>query len=322
MVESSKKIIEWSLKYSDELFLQVEYYTGLRSFFPDLFDIGIFIKIHNQTYYGRGSDENEEVAYCKALSEAIERSILAIYNLKNSNGLAVHPDLDIAIKNAQDELVERDAFFCHYFLNKGFHEVKIFNPKINLATSHSNFKVKFYELCSSSDSVGILCSLNGKDFTKPFGNIMGTAYGKSLDDVAGKALIEALRAFTFFNTSLVSLSISEQEFFKIQDIDFSHHGKLALDLNYSEKFEIFLDNCKTSIDCSYPREIFNDIVLDPLLFPIPNVPLFFVKSSSDFLQNIFTGPTNSEEINWSRLNQLGHGLVNMSNINLRPHPFD
>lgn len=321
-MENSKKIIEWSLKYSDELFLQVEYYTGLKVFFKDLFDVGIFIKIYNKTYYGRGSDENEEVAYCKALSEAIERSILAIYNLKNSNGLAVHPDLNIAIKNAQNELVERDAFLCHYFLNQGFDEVKINNPKINLAISHLNFKVKFYELCRSKNSVGILCSFNGKDFIKPFGNIMGTACGEDLDEVAEKALVEALRTFTFFNISAAPFSISEQEFFNTEDIDFSHHGKLSLDLIYSEKFELFLNNFKTSIDCSYSKEIFKDIVLDPLLFPFPNVPLFFVKSSSDYLQNIFTGPTTAEEINWVRLNQLGRGIVNISNINLTPHPFD
>lgn len=322
MVENSKKIIDWSLKYSEELFLQVEYYTGLKVFLRDVFDIGILIKINNQTYYGRGSDENEEVAYCKALSEAVERSILTIYKLKNSNGLAIHPDLNTAIKNAQNELVERDAFFCHYFLNQGFYEVSVCDASINLAVSQSSFKVKFYELCRSDSEVGILCSLNGKNFTKPFGNIMGTAYGDNLDKVAKKALIEALRMFTFFNTNLSSISITEQEFLKLQEVDFSHHGKLALDLSYSEKFECLLDNFKTSINSNYSNEIFKNSILDTQLFPIPEIPLFFVKSSSEFLQDIFTGPTTFEEINWMRLNQLSKGVVNMSNVNLTPHPFD
>lgn len=322
MVENSKKIIDWSLEHSEELFLQVEYYTGLKIFFPSLFDIGIFIKINEKTYYGRGSDENEEIAYCKALSEAIERSVLEIYKLENSNGLAVHPDLNIAISNAQDEIIERDAFFCHYFLNRGFFEIKISNSKIKLENCNSLFKLSFYELCKSDNSIGVLCSLNGKEFAKPFGNILGTAYGRDLNNVAEKALVEALRMFTFFNKNSNSFSISEQDFLNLKDFTFSHHGKLALDLRYSEKLESFFSNNKMLMNSSYSKEIFKNTILNPSLFPIPNIPLFFVKSSSDFLQDIFTGPTVKEEINWNRLNQLGGGVVNMSNINLVPHPFD
>lgn len=322
MVENSKKIIEWSLKYSEELSLQVEYYTGLKNYFPSLFDIGIFIKINGNTYYGRGSDDVEENAYCKALSEAIERSLLAIYNLESSNGLALHPNLNIAIRNAQDEIIERDAFFCHYLLNKGFFELKILDERIKSAICSTPFKVRFYELCKDKNSIGVLCSLNGKNFTKPFGNIMGTAYGRELNSVAEKALIEALRMFTFFNKNSESLPITEQDFLNLKDIQFSHHGKLALDLNYSEKIERFFSSNKMSINSSYSEDIFKNTILNPLLFPIPDVPLFFVKSSSDFLQDIFTGITNEKSINWNRLNQLTQMGIDMSNINLTPHPFD
>lgn len=322
MVENSKKIIDWSLKYCEELFLQVEYYTGLKAFFPSLFDIGILIKINDQTYYGRGSDENEEVAYCKALSEAIERSILEIYKLENSNGLAIHPDLNTAISNAQDELIERDAFFCHYFLNRGFFEIEISSSKIKFENFNSLFKVSFYELCKSDNSIGVVCSLNGKGVAKPFGNIMGTAYGYDLNGVAEKALIEALRMFVFFYKSTNSISMSEHEFCNLKSFSFSHHGKLAIDLDYSEKLEHLFKHEQMSINSSYSKEIFKNTILNSALFPIPEVPLFFVKSRSDFLQDIFTGLTVKEEINWNRLNQLGNGIMNMSNINLTPHPFD
>lgn len=322
MVEDSKKIIDWSLKYSEELSLQVEYYTGLKSFIPDLFDIGILIKVNEKTYYGRGSDTNEETAYCKALSEAIERSILSIYNLKNTNGLAIHPNFRIAAKNAKDELIERDAFFCHYLLDKGFHQIKITSKKINEAVSLVNCKVTFYELCQSDGSIGILCSINGKEYVKPFGNILGTAYGQGIEEVAEKALIEALRMFIFFCSSSTKLPMSEQEFLSVQDVDFSHHGKLALDLNYSKEFEIFLNNCKISMNSNFPDEIFQTTVLDQSLFPIPEIPLFFVNVKSELLQNIYTGPTIEKEINWFRLSQVNGKSMSISTINLRPHPFD
>ena len=123
-MENTQKIIDWSIKYSEQLHLKAEYYTSIKKFMPDHFDIGVSIVVNDKKYAGRGTDKIEEIAYLKALSESIERSLLPIFNIENSNGLAVHHSLDQAKLNARNELIERDAFFCRYLLKSGMKKIQ------------------------------------------------------------------------------------------------------------------------------------------------------------------------------------------------------
>ena len=82
MVENTQKIIDWSIKYSEQLHLKAEYYTSIKKFMPDHFDIGVSIVVNDKKYAGRGTDKIEEIAYLKALSESVERSLLPIFNRK------------------------------------------------------------------------------------------------------------------------------------------------------------------------------------------------------------------------------------------------
>lgn len=73
------------------------------------------INFDGRVYFGLGHSSNGRLAHAIAAAEALERVGMASLKLKNSNGCAVHLDEARAKRGALSELVERDAFLCHYY---------------------------------------------------------------------------------------------------------------------------------------------------------------------------------------------------------------
>ncbi|MBC7428170.1 MAG: hypothetical protein H7336_06135 [Bacteriovorax sp.] len=321
-MEDTKKIINWSLENADLLSLKVEYYTGLRKIFPHIFDIGIFIEVEGKVSHGRGTDDFEEVAYAKALSEALERASINYFNIKNTNGLAVHFDIDSAKKNGREELLERDAFLCHFLLGKGFIERNPFNNKFNFEhLSNQNISIKFFEMCRYQDGVGILCIANGESFKRPFGNIFGSAFGDNEEIVFKKAYIEVLRLVMHIKDKEI-VSINLAKFKELEKYNFSDHGKLSLDLEYSKKINSFINENVLDMTKEVQSEDFQYEILDLSLIPLPNLPLHIVWTRNFKLQNLFTGKSEETKINMKRLSQVSNCVIEFKNINSFPHPFD
>jgi hypothetical protein len=321
MVENSQKIIDWSIEHSKEMSLKAEYYTGLKLYAPNLFDIGISISVNNKIYYGRGSDIVEEVAYCKALSEAIERAALKIYDIENTNGLAVHPVLDDAKNNAKNELIERDAFLCHYLLKKGFDILDFEFKEVELFLK-DNININFYELCNYSNNTGVMCVASGINHQAPFGLVIGSAFGDSILDCGYKALIEVMRGVAYILETPKRSSLNETEFNELTEISFKHHGELALNVEYCKNFLTLINSNKLRIDNNVPKDSFEFEELSNDLFPIANMPLYIVRCKNKKIQNLYSGHTEPSKINLQRLSEVNMANVLFNDVNLTPHPFD
>jgi hypothetical protein len=320
-VENSEKIIQWTLYNSSYLKLRVEYYSEVKVYSSSLFDIGLYITINQKEYFGRGTDSNEEIAYCKAFSEAVERSSLAIFNIKNTNGLAAHPILEEAQKNARNEVLERDAFFCAFLLKRGFKPYRSNLIKRCIYFIDQKIEINFYEMCRYKNEVGILCVASGKDYIVPFGSISGSAFGASESLVAEKALLEVVRVLTniCFTKEVKSLTITDFE--KIEDVGFRDHGKLALDIEYAKKMHEILNYPYLDIRNAWESH-FSYESFDMKKFPLPDIPLFVVQATNNQLQNVFVGQTKEMQLNLVRLKEVSGNMDSLFEINLLPHPFD
>jgi hypothetical protein len=322
-VENTQKIIDWSIKYSEQLHLKAEYYTSIKKVMPDHFDIGVSIVVNDKKYAGRGTDKIEEIAYLKALSESIERSLLPIFNIENSNGLAVHHSLDQAKLNARNELIERDAFFCRYLLKSGMKKIQFEITEAEKYFKNENIDISYYEMCHYQDGYGVLCVADGVSHKRPFGLVMGTSFRSEVEVAKNQAFNEALRTVLSTVAKKESESISIEEFSKMNDdqINFRDHGRLSLNLEYSKYFKDLLNNEIIALKDNIDHDDFSYEVLDNALIPIPELPLLAVRANHPKLQQLYTGVTLAEKVNLNRLKQIFEE-VNFKSINLIPHPFD
>jgi hypothetical protein len=82
---------------------------------------------------GRGVDPDPELAIIKSVIEAIERCIYLEKAQPGStgNGWAVHLKESLAKLKALSELLERDAFFCHFITEQPFEEMADHGYDIN-----------------------------------------------------------------------------------------------------------------------------------------------------------------------------------------------
>lgn len=324
-MDDSQKVIDWSLRNRNKLGLKVEYYEGLRTYFPKIFDIGVFIDVSGKKSFGRGTDFNERVAYCKAFSEAIERSFLEIYNIKNSNGLAAHYKIENACQNAKQELIERDAFLCAFLIGKGFQKIRSLKKLERIVDGFANvgIEVQFYRLCTYDIGSCILVSANGRYHSTPFGFILGSAFEVNEEQASYKAFIEVIRNLDHLVRSKDNDSINLENFMNLKNHSFSDHGKLAKNLEYALKLEsLFAQSQSGFIIKVPPKNTFEYRLLDSSAFPIDGLPLNVFQCASISVQNLYEGPTLSSSLNMNRLIEiLGKPLVE-GNLTTFPHPFD
>jgi len=324
-VANSQEIVNWSLLHQRQLSLKVEYYTGLQTYFPELYDIGIFIEINGDKNWGRGTDSDEKVAYCKALSEAVERSCLKIFDIKNSNGLAVHPDRYEACRIAKSEVLERDAFMCGFLLGNTFKQAEVPSQWKNIVSSFRliGIEIKIFEMCSYENGSGYLALAEGYKSKKPFGYIMGSSFAESSEVSKNKALIEVLRNLDHVVRVGDVDSISIEDFNLKNSFNFHDHGLLAKNLDYAFSIRNIFDSSKCQVIT--PPAVDDDFKyqsFDPSRFPVPELPLYMVQCSNSNLQNLYDGPTTEDKVNLLRLSSVAGSTLSFSSLNLIPHPFD
>ena len=81
------------------------------------------LEFRGRKLFGLGHDPQRPMGYIIAASEVFERVAMIASGLLNSNGCAVHLDVHRSRENALLELIERDAFLCHYYTRHPGHEL-------------------------------------------------------------------------------------------------------------------------------------------------------------------------------------------------------
>lgn len=206
---NQKTLTDWILKNQNHLDLRIKDCTWIRKVFPGWFDIDLSIKVNGETFFGRGSAPDPDLALSKAFCEAVERNVCASHGT-SSTGVAGHVIPMEAQENARLELYERK------FLADAFEKGEIglsvadYQPMRN-RYSGLGIEVNLYEV-ASIDSVRVfMCLANGEKFRLPFGGILGLGSSKSRDHAIQKALIECLRNLESHIETPTS-SITKEEF--------------------------------------------------------------------------------------------------------------
>lgn len=188
---NQKTLTDWILRNQNPLDLRIRECTWIRKVFPGWYDIDLSIKVSGETFFGRGSAPDPDIALSKAFCEAVERSVCASLRI-SSTGVAGHIVQVKAQESARLELYERK------FLADAFEKEEIglsVADYQSLRTRYSSLgiKVDLYEVASLSSVRVFMCLANGENFRIPFGGILGLGSSDNRDHAIQKALIECFR---------------------------------------------------------------------------------------------------------------------------------
>jgi hypothetical protein len=256
---------------------------------------------------GFGTAFGKVQAFLCSLGEAIER----FYFLKQSkysttNGFASHTILDLAIENGKRELIERDAFLCHFHTQR-----KIRDITSDLVSSN----VDFQSLMKKVSAAGLNARfglLRDEDFFCVIANIhpvrsggiIGLSCSSSLKKAAHKALLES-----FINSNIsASISSLNLEDFLALDEKESHqpvsHLKLGIgsDIN-SRLLQQFSKKIRIK-NPSLHHDHFHIEEFDAHK-SLVECPFFVVKVSNPKLQDLYFG--KNIELNLQRLREFSGG---------------
>jgi hypothetical protein len=336
-------ISSWVLTHRKELNLRVTVLRWPQTLDLELHDLHVQITWEGHIYLGRGSGSSQEEAFDKAVTEAMERTMLRSLGVKTSNGVACHLDQKLAEDSAKAELIERDLFLCHFFTQTPFRpffekklrsifldfsiELPIFN-KSKKYFSRKNIPLVIYD-CGFSDHLHtVLVCAFGKNYKNPFGFVFGSACKKNLKQAIESATIECLRHLVSVIQEPSLETLSEEKFLEKSSWDFHDHGSLGLNLSYFKKIEHLFPLSITGREGEEdPTE---ELVLSSSLKQIysisytqsciPKTPFFITKAQSPQLQELFLGPSNSNQWNISRLKEFSQ--KSEETFLCIPHPFN
>lgn len=298
---------EWLITYSAEINLSFHKRVWLRT--PPGLPPFIFqadITYNGKSLFGLGNSHSSKAGHIIAAAEVLERVGMIHLGLRNSNGCAVHTTLDKARAGAKNELLERDAFLCHFHSQTPVSELP---PECHGRLEEIKFYTKAYGwdfdagiLQMADGSPCVLVGVNGLSLPRPQGLFLGLGTGADYLSSLEKALPECLR---FFDTQIRELnsikSITLEEFKSLSKKGVSEHTRLGLDPEYGSKVWniLFANKSKTPKSQNYTYDIaYQDLELKEILV---ECPLIFTHASSKQLNNLSFGEYWKEGINEERI---------------------
>jgi hypothetical protein len=243
----STGINKWVLKNARSAGISIEHATWTREVLPEITDILVSIQYNGESIHGWGADRQEELALTKAFAEATERVVVHEQKMTNSNGLAAHTDPTLACELAVNELQERDLFLCHYLTRTPF--VRIFSPENKYPELEAwlvmgGIKQNFFHLGNQ----GIVYLLDGRSAQIPFGFIISISRKNSAAEATDSAVISASRtAHRLYSKHRTLQTLTLNEFRKIKHPSFSHHGELALDVDFANQIAYLFEGAGHTI---------------------------------------------------------------------------
>ena len=162
------------------------------------------------------------------------------YRGKVTNGCAFHVDLDMAITNAQNEILERH--YVMLFTLGYWNQEKITKPnypqeiiKTVEILESKGIQFDFCLLQSSHSSSVILCQANGLKADRPFGLIFGSSCNSTQDQSLIKSFKEVLiNIVAYLNNNLQS--ITYDNFLVLKNHTPFNHLELYLDLDFAQEY--------------------------------------------------------------------------------------
>ena len=284
------------------------------------------VSIGGRKFTGTGIARDTDLAVVKATVEAIERWITTVNELPNSSGLAGHDSIAQASINARNELVERDAFFCHYLTNTPFLQMLpsdlaknalIDWQRLSSQATDEGVELRLARMVVPTGIHGIVCFAFGARAKNPFGVIAGLGCAENFDDAVLKAILECLGNTTAQIDGVQHGPISRRNFGEIPNPGVMEHMRLGLS---SESTEVIRNLLRPSETAAKPLNM-SQIELVPLMPPenFQGCPLVFVHARAGAAQSAFFGHLQPNFLNIDRLGMFAGKQLKMNDIQSHPH---
>jgi hypothetical protein len=184
-------IAGWLLAKRDQFDVRIREYPWPARFGLSLSEFEIELSWKGQVFVGRGADPSEDIALEKAAAEAIERAICRHHNIKTT-GVAVHTNLQVAIRNARLEYIERTIFWSHLDKNIPFSFAEAKEVRIDrLDTSSARAAFYFMSPVLLLNSLICIIEYGLKSF-------LGMATSQSHSESVTRSFVEASRNLAAF----------------------------------------------------------------------------------------------------------------------------
>lgn len=256
----SSELTTWLLNHAERINLQATEMSWVRDWgLPGHSDIQVKIDVGGMTYTGRGTAADEDLAFLKAGAEAIERTYCAGHQV-HSTGVAVHTNNLAAVANVQNELNERDAFFCHYYTKTPFLPVPdsehselinankgAFDKIQSLGISLRLFRAK------SMGAPVFLCIASGLTAMPKFGGVVGLGSRANEWQSIQIAFLECMRNVAAIVTNGVPATITRANFDLILNPKSTDRQRLALNVDYWKEISYLFPDVGNQSDFSPPK---------------------------------------------------------------------
>lgn len=330
----SMRFFAWILN-NPQLKLKSHHRMAISKWLPGIHDTVTQIKNKKiQDWYGQGWGRSKYESIIKAVAEIFERELMVRNHIQISNGCAVHSTIEKAKENAIYELIERDAFLCHFLTETPFEpfrqSVTVFNVPLsrlikNLKKKHIDIKV--YKMRPAVSCAAIFIFVQCRKGPQKSGFQFGTACSSSYELAIEHALVEALRSVAHYNSQIKNeqVNVANFESKKLKAIpEIKKHALIRLDQEYTNYFKkVFLKKPNLKEKVGAPILKFDQIKVKKLenkFSDLKDFPLVFVHAKSSRLQPLYFGGGNPEKINLKRL-KIFSSNSDFQFPNSKPHPF-
>ena len=305
---ANRERIKHILNNAEKLCLKVMRPKHIQKYIPNAFEYRVFVNLFDNEIQGIGIDFDEDIAFLKAFSEAVERAYCLKLQLSGS-AVAAHWSKEDAISNAKDELVERDAFLTKYLLGKVAKSI-LTNSLVDEINLLLNGKAKI-ELFDISSVEGIYSYLVvGK--IKTGGIVIGLGTSKDKNKAIQKAIFESVSRVSYFLDYGVPSSNNEESNL-LENIQSDEFLKSNFYLRSKENKETNPNLEKLKEDISYE-------IIGNLSEIVPELNIVIAQATSPSYQGMYKGELNESIINFERLETLSNSHVYYESLEQRLHP--
>lgn len=325
-----KTIVAWLDANATQLNLKATESTWIRDWFPGMCELTVQIEVKNKLYVGHASSDQPDKALVKASTEALERALKDNLNLPSTSGLAGHESFESACEQAKLELIERDAFFCHFLTDKKFRSI---GPESITETTSAvlanvahklekmGVSLKLSEMDAVNGMRAIACICLGKNANEPFGVVIGLGCKRNVEDAIKHSLLECLPNVMSILNNRTKSPLSKSAFSSLGHKSAESHFLFGL---HEDSVESTLGLFDEAVDSKEQTILetkisFQEISTDCL--ELGEIPIKFARANSEELQKAFFGEPDEKNINFSRLQTFSGAALRFSDLNQHPHPL-
>ena len=321
------QITDWIVARAADHDLQVMDLQWPSVWAPGFAAMSASIKIGSTTYVGNGIDLSPDIALIKAVVEAIEHSVKDESGLPTSSGLAGHVTTDLAAEHALCELIERDAFFCHFLTKTPF--LPVANPddlaaaagfdwsRVVKVAGVSGIKLHLCGLQVPKGFHGVVCLAMGQD-GRPFGVILGLGCQHSQEAAFRKAVLECIWNVAAAVEGNLATPLALEAFATIEVPAVLDHLRLGLTVESATVMRRLIVPSAGKLGIPMPL---SGLKLTKFLLPtaVQSAPLNFVQASSPHAQSAYFGHVTASLVNLDRLSGFTGGRFSIADLEFHPH---